>query len=70
VEQKSISAAKLLRLQAFLSPDGILTDFLEAGKEGLNSDLQAVISDSDLFYEALSGLERFSIIRQHDDGRQ
>ena len=72
VEQNNKAASRLLKLLAFLNPDGILTDFLEAGKDGLDADLQAVISDADTFYEALSELERFSIIQRqiHDDGQR
>jgi hypothetical protein len=51
-----------LLLPAFLSPDDILTGFVGAGKDGLNSELQAVIADPDTFDEALSELERFSLI--------
>jgi tetratricopeptide (TPR) repeat protein len=67
VEQTNVTAAKLLRLLSFLNPDGILTDFLEAGSEGLTADLQSIIADSDTFDEALSDLERWSIIRRQQD---
>ena len=68
IEENNVSAVKLLRLLSFLNPDGILTDFLQAGKESLDSDLQTIIADSEIFYEALSELERWSIIRrQHDE---
>ena len=68
VERNNKGASRLLQLLAFLNPDGIYTDFLELGKAGLEADLQAVISDPDEFYEALSELERFSLIRRqiHD----
>jgi tetratricopeptide (TPR) repeat protein len=67
VEQNNIAAAQLLRLLSFLNPDGILTEFLETGKEGLSTDLLDTIADSDKFDEALSELERWSIIRREPD---
>lgn len=72
IEQNNRTASKLLQLFAFLNPDGILIDFLEAGKGGLESDLQEVISDSDILFEALSELERFSLVQRQvcGDGQQ
>ena len=71
VERNNKGASKLLQLLAFLNPDGIYTDFLESGQEGLDPELQAVVGDPDTFYEALSELERFSLIRrQICDGSQ
>jgi hypothetical protein len=40
------AAALLLQLFAFLNPDMILPDFLEAGSEALHGDLRNVIADS------------------------
>ena len=37
IEKNNSDASKLLRLLAFLNPDGVLTDFLISGKAGLNS---------------------------------
>lgn len=65
--QLSQDAAHLLRLMAFLNPDGILTEFLEAGKVGLPPPLREVVADADRISEALSELERFSLIRRQDD---
>lgn len=67
VEQSNIAAARLLRLLSFLNPDLILTDFLEAGCDGLDKALRYIIADSDTLYEALSDLERWSIIRRQQD---
>ena len=64
VEQNSKSASRLLQLLAFLNPDCILADFLEAGNEALSTDLQTIIGDPDTFNEALFELERFSLIRR------
>jgi hypothetical protein len=46
-------ASKLLRILSFLNPDGILTDFLKAGKEGLDAERREIISDDGRFSEAL-----------------
>jgi tetratricopeptide (TPR) repeat protein len=72
VEQNNKAASKLLQLFAFLNPDGILVDFLEAGKEGLDGDLREIINDSDILFEALSELERFSLVQRQvrEDGQQ
>jgi tetratricopeptide (TPR) repeat protein len=67
IEQTNGAAAQLLRLLSFLNPDVILTDFLEAGSNGLATALNSIITDSDTFYEALSDLERWSIIRREED---
>ena len=65
VEEIDSDAVKLLRLLAFLNPDGILIEFLKAGAEGLSDDLKMVVSDK--LYEALSELERFSLIGRQCD---
>src|SRR5439155_25498770 len=63
IEKNNIDASKLLNLLAFLNPDGVLTDFLVAGKEGLDPELQNIMKINRL-YEALGELERFSLIRR------
>ena len=68
IEQNNVGASELLRLLAFLNPDGILLEFLERGKDGLPDHLRDLIADTDEFYQALSELERFSFIRREDDG--
>ena len=60
-------ASKLLRLLSFLNPDGILTDFLKAGKQGLDAERRAIVSDDSRFGEALAELERFSLIGRQVD---
>jgi tetratricopeptide (TPR) repeat protein len=67
VEQNNRGASELLRLISFLNPDGILVEFLEVGKEGLPVGLRDLIDDTDLLFEALSELERFSLIRREDE---
>lgn len=63
----SADASALLRVLSFLNPDGILTDFLEAGQEGLCQPLNEIFDDIDRRCEALSELERFSLIRRQDE---
>src|SRR5271169_5742505 len=60
-----MDAAQLLTLCAFLNPDGILVEFLEAGRSGLSEPLKTLIGDSFAFYDALRDLERYSLI--HND---
>ena len=67
VEQNNGGASALLRLISFLNPDGILVEFLEVGKDGLPRGLRDLVDDTDLLYEALSELERFSLIRREDE---
>jgi tetratricopeptide (TPR) repeat protein len=69
VAKRNASAAQLLQLFAFLSPDDILIDFLRIGKEALNHDLQALVQmDIDL-NDALFMLERFSLIKRLRSGK-
>ena len=69
IKKNNADASRLLQLLAFMNPDGILTDFLEAGSYGVvDIELQATMADSHRLFEALSELGRFSIIgRQNDD---
>jgi tetratricopeptide (TPR) repeat protein len=64
IASKCPAAANLLQLFAFLNPDTILIDFLQAGLEGLDSELQEVIQNPLVLFEALFELERFSLIRR------
>lgn len=64
IDENNKDAFKLLRLFSLLNPDGILIEFLNAGKKGLSKGLREVISNPHRFYEALSELERFSLIRR------
>lgn len=65
--QLSKDASNLLRVLSFLNPDGILTDFLNAGQEGLCKPLNEIFEDIDRLCEALGELERFSLIRRQDE---
>jgi tetratricopeptide (TPR) repeat protein len=68
VQQNSHAAAELLRLLAFLNPDGVMIEFLERGIEGLTEELQALVADRKKFYDALAELTRFSLIGRQDEG--
>jgi tetratricopeptide (TPR) repeat protein len=67
IEKNNQDASKLLRLLSFLNPDGILTDFLKAGKGGLDAERREIVSDDSRFGEALGELERFSLIGRQAD---
>jgi tetratricopeptide (TPR) repeat protein len=67
VEEDNEVASELLKLFSFLNPDGILKEFLEAGRDGLPESLGELIGDEDEYYGALNELERFSLIRREDD---
>jgi len=60
-------AAKLLTFLAFLNPDDILIEFLQAGKEALTGPLRAVFQQQFEFYEALGDLEQYALIRLSAD---
>src|SRR5277367_666123 len=56
-------AARLLQLFSLLNPDGILIDFLVDGAEGLDDDLQQIISSQVEMAKVLLELEKFSLIK-------
>src|SRR6202022_1814406 len=56
-------ATKLLRLFAYLNPDGILFDFLRSGCEALSHELREIIKDELVFHDALASLQEFSLVR-------
>jgi tetratricopeptide (TPR) repeat protein len=55
-------ASSLLGLLSFLNPDGVLTDFLKAGKGGLDTERRLLVSDQRRLGEALDELKRVSLI--------
>ena len=69
VKERNTDAAQLLNLFAFLNPDEILIEFLDAGRAGLPESLNTLIGDSFNFYTALEILEQFSLIRRPGDGQ-
>src|SRR5204862_246981 len=62
-------ATKLMQLFALLNPDLISTEFLVAGKDGLNSELQTIIQQPLSLNEALYTLEEFSLIKRSNAGK-
>ena len=71
IERNNPDASKLLQLLAFLNPDGILIEFLEAGVGGLDNELREIAASSLRLFEALAELERFSLIgRKTSHSRQ
>lgn len=70
VQKRNAEAAQLLQIFSFLNPDGILIEFLEAGRVGLPSkwrELEQTTFTLTLM-EALADLERFSLIRRSEGG--
>jgi tetratricopeptide (TPR) repeat protein len=65
---KSDSEEALLRLFAFLNPDNILLEFLEAGANGLDWVLQCVVTDKIALSAALTTLWQFSLIKLFEEG--
>jgi len=63
-EENGHVAAKLLQLLAFLNPDIIMLDFLEAGAEALDDDLKKLVKDKVDLQAALRLLSRFSLIKR------
>ena len=68
IEIENPRATKLLQLFAFLSPDPILIEFLQAGIHGLPNELREIVASPLLFQEALFVLERFSLIKRCQEG--
>jgi tetratricopeptide (TPR) repeat protein len=56
-------AIALLRLLAFLNPDGVLVDFLRSGRNGLDDiSLRKIVEDDLTFHDALELLRRYSLV--------
>lgn len=62
----SADAIQLAELFAFLSPDEIFVEFLEAGQTGLNSVLRSLLENKFAFVKALSELVSLSLIKLRD----
>jgi tetratricopeptide (TPR) repeat protein len=62
-------AARLLQLFSFLNPDGILIDFLVDGAEGLDAELQQIVSSQVEMAKVLLELEKFSLIKWNREGK-
>jgi len=59
-------AMNLLRLLAFLNPDGILVEFLQEGSSGLilSDALREILTNQYVFYETLGALQQLSLVSQ------
>jgi tetratricopeptide (TPR) repeat protein len=68
LEKTNSDAINLVKLLSFLNHDGILVDFLDAGKDALSADLRVIIVNKIRFYEAVAALEKFSLIRRQGSG--
>src|SRR5277367_5258087 len=55
-------AIALLRLLAFLNPDGVLIDFLRSGSRGLDDTLREIIDDEFVFHDILAVLQRYALV--------
>lgn len=60
--RKGPQAVALLRLLAFLNPDGVLIDFLRSGRSGLDDSLREIIDDELVFQSSLELLHRYAVI--------
>jgi hypothetical protein len=69
VKDRNPAAAQLLNLFAFLNPDEILVEFIQAGRDGLPESLKTIIADAFDLSKALGELEQYSLIRRPGDGR-
>ena len=58
------NSAKLLQLFAFLNPDLILLEFIQAGSRALADDIKELLSDPVALAEALINLEKFVLVHQ------
>ena len=68
IEKLNSDAMTLLQLFAFLNPDLILREFLQAGQEGVDGELRCLIQSQRAFEEAVYVLERFSLVRRSKEG--
>jgi tetratricopeptide (TPR) repeat protein len=69
VEQRSPAAVELLRLCAYLAPEGIPEALIKEGGDNLPSAVRAAVSDLVSWNTALSALRRFSLVdRQAETG--
>jgi tetratricopeptide (TPR) repeat protein len=72
IETVNSDASTLLRLMAFLDPDGIPIEYLEAGlgRSEVDGPLGQFLPDSERFDRALSDLERFSLIKRQGTAKE
>jgi tetratricopeptide (TPR) repeat protein/DNA-binding XRE family transcriptional regulator len=65
---ESPDAAALLRLCAFLGPDDVPIDVLQAGGGDLPNPLGAALADDLELDRAIASLRRYSLVQRQDDG--
>ena len=63
VRNKNLPAAELFQLLAFLNPDGVRIDFLQAGAEVLQDDVEQLLAKPIEMAKALLELEKFSLLK-------
>jgi len=63
VRNKNLPAAELFQLLAFLNPDGVRIDFLQAGAEVLHDDVEQLLAKPVEMAKALLELEKFSLLK-------
>ena len=63
VRQNHPQVAKLFQLLAYLNPDGVLIDFLQAGVEALPDNLKQLVANQVDLSKALIELEKFSLLK-------
>jgi len=63
VQETNPQAISLLRLFAFLNPDGILINFMLAGAAVFPDNLRKLLTNHNIMREALLELEKFSLIK-------
>jgi hypothetical protein len=67
-DPESPQAIQLLTLFAFLNPDLILLEFLEAGASALDESLRNLLNDAIEMDQVITVLERFSLIKRIQGG--
>ena len=60
--ENGAQAIALLRLLAFLNPDGVLIDFLRSGSRGLDDAIREIIDDEFVFHDTLEILQRYALV--------
>jgi tetratricopeptide (TPR) repeat protein len=60
---------EFIRLLAFLNPDEILVEYLQAGAQGLTEPLQDVVDSSVKLTECIDALETYSLVRVWPGGK-
>jgi tetratricopeptide (TPR) repeat protein len=69
VEERNPAAAELLRMLAFLSPDGIAEEILTKGASLLGPRLSPVAADAFRLNQAIETLRAYSLVRRDPKGK-